>query len=112
MKINVKIPGVTKFLGTLTLLLFLQLSLFAQQKVTGTITAEGKNLAGVVVKAKNGTAVTQTDEQGNFTIEVADGATLILSYIGFENKEVKLAAGQQNLRAELQAADNEIEEVA
>ena len=112
MKINVNMPGLIKYLGVFLFSLFLHLSVFAQQKVNGRVTAEGKNLAGVVVKVKNGTAVTQTDEQGNFSLDATDGATLVFSYIGFQNKEIVLSAGQQTLQAELLRADNEIEEVA
>lgn len=58
---------------------------------TGTITdSNGEPLPGVAVmekgKATNGTV---TDVDGKFTLKVSAGATLAISYMGFEKQEVK-----------------------
>lgn len=60
------------------------------KKITGTITdAQGPVIgASVVVKGtSNGVA---TDFDGNFTLNVSQGQTLVISYIGYLTKEVKI----------------------
>ncbi|HET8737286.1 MAG TPA: TonB-dependent receptor plug domain-containing protein, partial [Pricia sp.] len=60
-----------------------------QSTVTGTVVdSEGLPLPGANVLEKGTTNGTQTDFDGNFTLEVADGATLVISYIGFQTQEV------------------------
>ena len=61
--------------------------------VRGTVTeTSGEPLIGATVAVKDrpgqGTA---TDIDGNFTINVADNATLVFSYVGFFTKELKAA---------------------
>ena len=61
--------------------------------VRGTLTeTSGEPLIGatVAVKDKPGQG-TATDIDGNFTINVADNATLVFSYVGFVTKELKAA---------------------
>ena len=61
--------------------------------VRGTVTeTSGEPLIGatVAVKDKPGQG-TATDIDGNFTINVADNATLVFSYVGFVTKELKAA---------------------
>lgn len=60
-----------------------------QSTVSGTVVdSEGLPLPGANVLEKGTTNGTQTDFDGNFTLEVAEGATLVISYIGFETQEV------------------------
>lgn len=63
-----------------------------QKKVTGKVTNEkGESLPGVNIVAKGSTVSTQTDFDGNFTIEVPDNVTtLIVSYIGLQEQEVTI----------------------
>ncbi len=62
-----------------------------QQQVSGTVTdAEGVPLAGANILEKGTTNGTQTDFDGNFTLEVGDDAVLVISYIGFSTKEVSV----------------------
>jgi TonB-linked SusC/RagA family outer membrane protein len=58
---------------------------------TGTITdANGEPLPGVAVMEKgNATNGTMTDVDGKFSLKVSAGATLAISYLGFEKQEVK-----------------------
>ena len=61
---------------------------FAQQTVRGTVTDEGEQpLAGVNIVEKGTTNGTTTDFDGNYTIVVSEGATLVFSYIGFGTTE-------------------------
>lgn len=62
--------------------------LYAQQSVSGRVTAGDTALPGVVVYIK-GTAVnTQTDGNGRFSINAPSGATLTFSLMGYSSKEV------------------------
>lgn len=47
--------------------------------------------ATIVVKGEKGGVVSDLD--GNFTIQAAPGSTLLISYIGYKNQEVKAADG-------------------
>ncbi|WP_417885111.1 SusC/RagA family TonB-linked outer membrane protein [Zunongwangia sp.] len=74
-------------------LLFVVHSLLAQDNtVSGTITDEqGMPLPGVNVIEKGTSNGVQTDFDGNYSISIAEGATISFSYIGFATKDVKVA---------------------
>ncbi len=60
-----------------------------QSSVTGTVTdADGTPLPGANVLVKGTTTGTQTDFDGNYTINVEGEATLVFSYIGFVAQEI------------------------
>ena len=66
---------------------------FAQQKtvVNGNITGDNKApLAGVSVNVKGSSIGTITDALGKFNLQVSKGATLVFSFVGYEEKEVKV----------------------
>ncbi|SKB78207.1 TonB-linked outer membrane protein, SusC/RagA family [Salegentibacter holothuriorum] len=73
---------------TLFLVLIVQIS-FAQQKtITGTVSDEdGLPLPGVNVLKKGTSTGTQTDFDGNYSIEAAQGDVLVFSFLGMESKE-------------------------
>jgi len=78
----------------LVLLAFTYASMaFAQQTVTGTVSAFDGPLPGVNIIEKGTTNGVTTDFDGNFTITVGDNATLVFSYIGFKTQEL-VVAGQ------------------
>jgi len=59
---------------------------YAQNRqVSGKVTSatDGSPLSGVSVAVVGATAATQTDGSGNYSISVANNATLLFSYIGF-----------------------------
>ena len=66
-----------------------------QFKVTGTVNdAMGPIIgASVVEKGKIGNG-TITDMDGNFSLSVKPGATLVISYIGYKTQEVAVVAGK------------------
>ena len=79
------------------LLMFLTLAfpllLTAQvQEITGKITDEedGTPLPGVTVISKGTSNGTVTDFDGNYTLSVKPGSTLVFSYIGYSSKEVEV----------------------
>lgn len=83
----------TKFSGILTLLLALVAQLtFAQQKtITGNVVDDsGMPLPGVNVVIKNTNSGTQTDFDGNYSIQASVGQTLVYTYVGFDTQEKKV----------------------
>lgn len=77
----------TKFSGFLTLILAFAVQLtFAQEKtITGTVTdaESGLPLAGVNIIIKGTTTGTQTDFDGNYSIQASPGQALRYTYIGY-----------------------------
>ncbi len=73
------------------LMLCIPLYMSAQvMNITGKVTDEenGTPLPGVTVIARGTTLGTVTDFDGNYTISVSPGATIVFSYIGYTSKEV------------------------
>ena len=75
------------------LVLLASVQCFSQQKVvSGTVTNKSENnkpIANATVQVKGTTTATQTDEQGNFTIPVANSnAILVVSVVGFQSLEI------------------------
>ena len=63
-----------------------------QETVAGTVTdANGIPLPAVNVFVKGTTMGTQTDFDGNYSLEVAEGQILVFSYVGFETQEILIA---------------------
>lgn len=62
-------------------------TLFAQQTVTGNVADANGALAGVTVNVVGASLSTQTDGQGNFTIEASQGAKIRFSMIGYSSVE-------------------------
>jgi len=83
---------------TLLLIAIFSISLtFAQSTVTGTVTDTSKEvLPGANVIEKGTTNGTSTDFNGKFTLTVKDGAVLVVSFTGYETKEVAVN-GKSNL---------------
>ncbi|WP_255584666.1 SusC/RagA family TonB-linked outer membrane protein [Zunongwangia sp. SCSIO 43204] len=88
---------------------FVQLANAQQQEVSGTITeAEtGMPLPGVTVLEKGTSNGTSTDFDGNYTITVSDGATLVLSMVGYQKLEISVASGEfdASLQTDTEALD-------
>jgi len=83
--------------GILTLFLAFVVQLtFAQDKtVTGTVTdGDGITLPGVNVIVQGTNKGTQTDFDGNYTIQTSSGQILVFSYVGFANQ--KITVGTSN----------------
>ncbi|MBO9727664.1 MAG: SusC/RagA family TonB-linked outer membrane protein [Chitinophaga sp.] len=99
----------------LTTLLFLCccITAWAQDKkaITGTVKDEkGTFLPGVTVKEKNSSNGATTGADGSFKIQVAPGATITFSYIGFINQEVAVN-GQSTLSIVLKEDNKNLNEV-
>ncbi|MFZ4862927.1 SusC/RagA family TonB-linked outer membrane protein [Sphingobacterium sp. Mn56C] len=82
-----------------------------QLAATGTVTDQttGSPIAGVSVSIKGSTGGTRTDANGKFTINASANATLFISYVGYESKEVK--ASTQPLSIQLLSQEVQLENV-
>jgi TonB-linked SusC/RagA family outer membrane protein len=71
----------------------------AQEKtVTGIVTDNnGIPLPGVNIFIKNTSTGTQTDFDGNFTLRVQSGKTIVFSYVGFKTQEIAVTESVSNL---------------
>jgi len=104
----------TKFSGILTLLLafVVQLS-FAQQKtITGTVTDEtGMPLPGVNIVIVGTTTGTQSDFDGNYSINANVGQAISFSYLGYQTTEVPVTASTTNISIQMSEDAATLEEV-
>ena len=72
-------------------LLFFSTSLFAQKTIAGKVTSGTNNqpVAGATVSVKGTNIATQTDAEGNFSLNAPnDRSTLVVTNVGFESAEV------------------------
>lgn len=65
--------------------------------------ATGKPLAGVTVMVRGSTIGTTTNANGEFSLDVPDGAVLQVSYLGYTSKVVNVG-GRTNIKIQLSAA--------
>ena len=87
-------------------------SMFAQQNVSGVVTGDiGELLPGVSVVVKGTTTGVSTDFDGNYSIEVPNGeSVLVFSYIGMETQEVAVG-GRQTVNVTMQTSSEALDEV-
>lgn len=80
-----------------------------QVNVSGVIKdATGETVIGASVMVKGTKTGTVTDFDGRFHVECTPGATLVISYIGYQTQEVKASDG---MNVVLQEAANDLNEV-
>jgi TonB-dependent starch-binding outer membrane protein SusC len=94
------------------LILFFSISIFAfaQTRVTGKVTAEGKPFAGATVNVKGTTTATQTDNNGDFAILASPNSILEISAVGFTAVEIKVN-NQSTVSVNLQTSSTQMEQV-
>ena len=81
-------------------------------KVTGTVSDANEPLIGATVKEKaNPSNGVMTDINGNFTINVQPGATLVISYLGYVTREMKVGNSSQTLNIILEEDSKSLDEV-
>lgn len=79
--------------------------------VTGTVTdSAGNPLPGVTVKVKGAAVGTITDANGHYEIEAPQQATLVFSYVGYNNTEISIG-GRQQVDASLTVSASGLNEV-
>ena len=80
-------------------------------EVSGTVTdSSGNPLVGVSIHVKGTSLGAVTDANGNFTLQVEDSAVLVVSYLGFQTKEISVG-DQTNLEITLSSASTELNQV-
>jgi iron complex outermembrane receptor protein len=90
---------------------FLCLGLAQAQTVSGTVSDANGPLPGASVLVKGTTNGTQTDFDGNYTLnDVGNGATLVISYIGYKAQEVAVN-GQSTINVTLEEDTQALDEV-
>lgn len=82
------------------------------KKITGKVTSsdDGSGLPGVTVQVKGTSKGSQTDIEGNYSIEAASGSTLVFSFVGMNTQEVKLG-NQSVVNISLGADTKQLSEV-
>ena len=64
-----------------------------KRSCSGTVVdAKGEPIIGATIKRPGASTGTITDVDGHFTIDVPEGSTLQISYIGYEDREVRASA--------------------
>jgi len=99
--------------GMLFIVFLLSSSIFAQtREISGKITTiENEPLVGANILVKSTTTGTATDENGKFTLTIPDmGATLVVSFIGYEKKEISVTS-QSILNVSLVQSVNELSQI-
>jgi ferric enterobactin receptor len=102
-----------QLLTTLFLLIVLLPSkgMAQQRSISGTVKAEDQTpLPGVTISVKNTNRITQTDANGDFSIQAAPGETLVVTYVGYTAQELKIANGTV-FPVTLKASGNNMSEV-
>lgn len=107
-------------IGTSTAVLWMlitipSLSLVAQENaliVQGKVTdAQGAPIAGASVAVAGSTTGTMTNDDGNYSIEVTEGVSLVFSYVGYIAQTIVANRQQIDVQLELDAAMSNLEEV-
>ena len=86
----------------------------AQQtiKVSGQVVDQGgEPLIGATVKVKGATSGSITDFDGNFSMDVAPDATLVISYVGYKDREFAVRGRSVLGQIQLESDDNVLEQV-
>ena len=81
------------------------------KKITGTVTDAMGPVIGASVIIKGSSNGVATDFDGRFSLQASPGQTLVVSYIGYLNKEVKVTAGQTNYNITLEEDKQLLDEV-
>lgn len=81
-------------------------------KISGRVTDSSTHapLAGVTIQVKGSTIGTMTDNNGNFNLEAPNNAVLIISYLGYKEKEIHLN-GRTAISVELSASSTTLNQL-
>lgn len=83
------------------LALFISVGSYAQTALTGNVSdTSGEPLPGASVVEKGTTNGTTTDLDGNFTLNLKSSSTIVVSFAGFETKEINVK-GKNNIKITL-----------
>lgn len=98
-------------LMTTVFFVFSVIGAHAQSVVTGSVKdGSGEPIIGATIMEKGTSNGGVTDLDGNFSIKVGDHATLVVSYVGYEQQEVPVT-GKSTVNIVLTESDRTIDEV-
>lgn len=90
--------------------LMLSMIAFAQQPIQGTLkTVTGDPLAGATITVKGTRITVITDVNGNFKLNTTTGSTLLITSVGYQDKEVKVTGN--NITESLVLKNTALDEV-
>lgn len=94
------------------LLFFNPLVIAQTRTIHGTVYAASNNLPleGATVQVKNNAAATTTDPSGNFSLSIPNGAILVVSFVGYQTREV-VVGSQANISIYLVASASGLSDV-
>lgn len=105
------LPKLKRLLLLLVVFITFVNNIYAQNVIRGIITDENNEpLPGVSVLLKGTTTGTVTGDGGRFTISANKGQTLVISFIGYNTREVVIGA-EPNLSLQLNATTKNLSEV-
>src|SRR5580765_7460676 len=103
---------VRKYVSTIFLFAFCSAfqTVGSAQTVQGTVTDEsGKPLSSVSITVKGTSRGTITDERGSFMLSASSGEVLVVSSVGFDNKEVNVG-NESNITVSLTSNNSQLAE--
>ena len=83
----------------------------ATKKITGTVVDASGPVIGASVVVKGTSNGVATDFDGRFTLNANPGQTLVITYIGYTTKEVKVTASQTNYKITIEEDKQLLDEV-
>ncbi|AEV96456.1 SusC/RagA family TonB-linked outer membrane protein [Niastella koreensis] len=82
----------------------------SKEPVKGTVVgADGSPIAGATVRSLSSKHTTTTNEKGEFSLPVADGEKLVISFVGYKDQEVIVSGA--SLQVTLAVGDSRLNEV-
>ena len=100
--------------GGLTICPILAIASVAQKtlKVSGQVVDhDGEPLIGATVKVKGAQSGAITDYDGNFSLDVPADGIIVISYVGYKDREIAVRGRASLNQIELEADDNVLEQV-
>jgi TonB-linked SusC/RagA family outer membrane protein len=83
----------------------------ARKTITGRVTNEkSEPVVSASVTVKGTTTGTTTNANGQYSLSVPDNATLVFSYVGYAERELRVGSGT-SLNVQLQLSDKELDQV-
>ena len=100
-----------QFAMTTFAIMVMSISVFAQQNLRGTLrSSTGEALSGATVTVKGTDRSTVSNQNGEFNINAPTGSTLVVSYVGYESREIAVSS-QNPLSIDLTALAGNMNEI-
>src|SRR5699024_4858856 len=87
------------------------LLLMRDHELKGTVVdADGNPLIGVTIRVKGTNQGTITGEDGKFSLEVPENATVVVSFVGYQTKEIEIGSDTQ-ISVQLESSAKQLEDL-